>query len=278
MKSRKNTAILLGSFLLIMTFSQASGGNDFVYVDLRTDIEAVTNSLDYQVWIASAGGPGGYYPTFTTAWIGVYLDNQPGTYGMQFSQVGLMSDSHGIYWFVYSESGANCRSGKYAYWNDELNKYLGCKGELSDLVGYGQFHKFELVSYGEGFWIARVEDNFGVPHDVAKILSTSTTIYHAEVVMEEGWPQSTDPYENGLFHIKHPQFNNWPNGFVDWPESDLSLNLLDAYPPAICPQYYGSWLNLDNDPYYWVAGSGGVICDAVMFPAHKIFLPLIKND
>ena len=270
---------LIGMIILfILIFTSVKAGNDFITVDLRTDVPEVLNSLDYRVWIASGGGPTGNYPTFTTAWISVYLDNQPGLYGVKFSQVGLMADSQGIYWFVYAEPGVECWRGSRTYWNAELNKFLGCKGDIGDLVDYGQFFKVELVTYGEGFWIARVEDSQGNPYDVAKILSNSTNIYDADVNMEEGWSQAQDPFEFGSFHLWHPQYNSWVNGFMEWPISDNVVNRLYAAPASICPQHYGAWTNKANDPRYWVAGSGGNVCNAIMFPANKVYLPLVIND
>lgn len=76
----------------------------------------------------------------------------------------------------------------------------------------------------------------------------------------------------------HPQYNSWIDGFREWPFSDSSVNSLYAAPAAICPQHYGAWINMADDPRYWVAGSGGSICNAVMFPANKVFLPLIMNE
>jgi hypothetical protein len=182
--------ILLGFIsiilLLILTSSSSLLGNDFVLVDLRTDIPEVMNSLDYHVWIASAGGPSSNYPTFTTAWLSVDLDNLPGLYGHLLSQVGLMADSRGIYWFVYAEPGVECLQGYEDWWSSEKNMYLGCKGYIGQFVGFGHFHRVELLSYRNGYWIARVEDSQGVPHEVARILSNVETIFDASVDMEEG--------------------------------------------------------------------------------------------
>jgi hypothetical protein len=96
--------VLIVLSILIFSSVKASG-NDFVSVDLRTDTPEVLSSLDYQVWLASEGRPNGNYPTFTSAWLSIDLDNQPGLFGHKFSQVGVITDSQGIYWFVYAETG-----------------------------------------------------------------------------------------------------------------------------------------------------------------------------
>lgn len=271
-------SILLIIFTLILS-CPVEAGNDFIINDLRIDIPEVSDSLDYQVWIGASGGPVGNYPTFTTAWLSVDLDDRPGLFGRKFSQVGLMADSQSIYWFVYAESGVQCLRGVYSYWNTTLSRYLGCKGNPNDLVEYGYFSRVELVKYpGDDFWIARIEDSHGYIFDVARIWSDSENIYDVDVNMEEGWSQIQDPYEYGVFHMWNPQYNSWVDGFRDWPPSSTNVkNHLHSHPVAICPEHYGAWINVAGNLRYWVAGSGGPTCEAEMFTS-KTFLPiLIKN-
>lgn len=260
--------------LAILTSTSVKAGNDFIVVDLRTDIPMVPNYHDYQVWLASGGGPtGNNNQIFTNAWISVDLDDEPGLYGHKFSQVGIVAYNDGLHWFVYAEPGVTCYYGEPKYGN------LGCQGEVGEFVDFGSFYKVELVTYsGEDFWTARVEDSQGVSHTVAKILSDSKNVYDIDVNMEEGWNTTTDPYEFGEFHMWHPQYNSWIDGFREWPFSNSSVNSLFAAPAAICPQQYGAWINMADDPRYWAAGSGGSICNAIMFPANKIFLPSIMNE
>lgn len=275
MPHRKVITGLITLLVFSLVTTAVKAGNDFIVVDLRIDDPLVQNSLDYQVWLAASGGPNDNYPTFTTAWLSVNLDDEPGLYGNKFSQVGLIADNQGIHWFVYAEPGVECWRGSHTYWKDDLQKYLGCKGDINDLVDYDQFYKVELVTYGQGFWIARVQDGNGDVHDVAKILSNSMAIFDADVSFEEGWSQSTDPYEYGLFHFWHPQYNSWDNGFKEWPFSGSSINYLYAYPSAICPDDFGASINVTNDPRYWLAGSIVTICNSVMFPGSWMYLPLI---
>lgn len=61
MRRIKFARIILVTLLLVcIPLLIASGYNDFVVVDLRTDIPEVIESLDYQVWLASVGGAGGH--------------------------------------------------------------------------------------------------------------------------------------------------------------------------------------------------------------------------
>jgi len=212
--------------------------------------------------------------------LSVNLDDEPGLYGHLFTQVGLLTDSHGIYWFVYAEPGVECLRGHYDHYNYDLGKYLGCRGDNTDLVDFGQLSRVELVTYHEGYWIARVQDISGYMRDVAKIWSDSPYIYDANVAFEEGWTQSQDPFELGYYFMWHPGYNNWTTGFSEWPMSTpLSENTLYSSPMSICPQHYGAVINFDEDPRYWFAGTGGITCNAVMFPPTSvIFLPQIMNQ
>ena len=77
MLSNKTFIRIVSSIVLlfVITTSVNAEGNDFITVDLRTDIPEVANSLDYQVWIETqGGGPNGNFPTYTTAWLSVNLD------------------------------------------------------------------------------------------------------------------------------------------------------------------------------------------------------------
>jgi hypothetical protein len=140
-------------------------------------------------------------------------------------------------------------------------------------------HQVELVTYGSGFWIARVNDKDGKAYDVAKIWSNSAYIYDADVDIEEGYSQSQDPHLAARFYVWHPQyFDNDLGSFKDWPPSlGGNTNELYAYPSSICPQYYGAIIDT-KDPRYWYAGTGGNTCNSTMFPPSRIFLPLIIRN
>jgi hypothetical protein len=70
-------------------------GNDFAIGELRVDLDAVNNARDYQMDLLAGSGPSNSASGYTTAWIGVELDNQPGLFGFKFTQVGLNTDQNG---------------------------------------------------------------------------------------------------------------------------------------------------------------------------------------
>jgi len=167
----------------------------------------------------------------------------------------------GVRWFVYSGAGVECFQGQPGWGT------LGCVGNWGDRATVGQWQKVELVTYGQGFWIARVYDQYGNALDVAKILSNSTQIYRATAVTEEAYHQSTDPYMTASFWHSHPKYMIWGSGggFQDRPASPSpgvkgshnKLLVSPARPISICPDHYIARLNWGNDPRVWYAGSAG---------------------
>jgi hypothetical protein len=272
--------LILELILLIFSVTAGLANNDFIVTNLRTDLSDVYIANDYRAWLAAIDKPTGSYPTYTTVWLSVDLADSPDPYGDLFSQVGLLTDDRGLYWFVYAEPGVECLSGEYTWWNNDLGKYLGCKGGAEQFVAYNTLHRVELVTYGNGFWIARIVDSNGISHDVAKILSDSAYIYAATVTMEEAYTQTQDPHLPGRFYAFRPQYFNHNEGvFRDWPFSlGNNINHLYATPSNICPQYYGATVNYADDPRFWYAGTGGNICDWIMFPPFRDYLPLTIKD
>jgi hypothetical protein len=255
-----------------------AAGNDFVYGELRVNLGEIYNAKDYQVWLNATALPSGGYPDYTTAWLGVELAQYNGQpYSAQFSQVGLLTKSDGIRWFVYAEPGVTCLRGAQAWGN------RGCQGSVGDLVSLGNWHKVELVTYQQGFWIARVYTSNNVGYDVAQIWSTSSRIYRAGSVTEEAYGVAQDPYLTASFYHWHPQYMIPGSGFKDWHESDsggtskiyvTDLNSQNTF----CPQHYGIRPNFYNDERAWYAGSGGEQCWWLLFPSAHIYLPLVIQD
>jgi hypothetical protein len=95
--------------------------------------------------------------------------------------------------------------------------------------------------------------------------------------MEEDRVQTQDSYETGVFLFWHPQYNDWINGFQEWPISSfLERSVLYTSPISICPSHYGAEIDVDGDPRFWEAGSSRSLCKVMMFPAtHFVYLPLI---
>lgn len=265
-----------------------AGGNDFIVTDLRLDLPELAGSGDYIAYVSATQKPTGTHPgDFTTGWLSVDLDNQPGTYGAKFTQVGLMTepgDPEGkLYWFVYSEEPITCLQGTPFWWNWDKLRFFGCIGEPDSLASLQEWTRVELVTYGQGSWIARVDDLNGNVADVAQITTTHYTIFRANVNMEQAYLDAADPYLLGRFFFWHPQYMEWGVGFHDWPPS-LGANVNNLYATSrplginnFCPQHYGATINLFGDPRYWYAGTGGQICSADMFSYHQ-FIPIAMNN
>jgi hypothetical protein len=272
------TSVFAACFIIGVTAIVVLAGNDFVVGYLRVDLSEVYNARDYRVLLNADNQPSGGYPDFTNGWFGVDLanGNGPSPYPDQFTQVGLVTKSDGIHWFVYAEPGVTCLRGNQTYGT------LGCEGVSGDLVSLSTWHWVELVSYGQGYWIARVYESNEVAHDVARISSTSNRIYTATSTTEEGYTVSQDPYLTASFHHWHPQYMT-TNGFQDWPQSEpghfseiytTDLNGQNTF----CPQYYGANPVEWGDERAWFAGTGGQQCNWPLFPPYHAYLPLILDN
>jgi hypothetical protein len=267
-------------FLVTVGAAVALGsGNDFVVGDLRVDLPEVYSAGDYRVHLLAYEKPTtGYYRDFTTAWLGAFLaefNGQPGS--GQFSQVGFITQKAGVRWFVYAEPGVDCLLGG----PDDPNDTQHCYGDYGELVTLNTWQQVELVKYPQdNFWIARVYDTTGSPHDVAKIWSTSNRIYLARSDTEEGYYEAGDPYITASFYHWHPQYMNWQSGWQDWPASSGgNCNDIWTSPVPICPYHYGANPNMWGDPRSWFAGTGGKWCDVdPLFPTDYVYLPDIKAN
>lgn len=162
-----------------------------------------------------------------------------------------------LYWFVYSEDPITCLQGTPFWWNWDKLRFFGCIGEPDSLASLQEWTRVELVTYGQGLWIARVDDLNGNVADVAQITTTQYTIYRANVNMEQAYSDIAAPYLLGRFFFWHPQYMEWGVGFHDWPAS-LGPNINDLYATSIplginkfCPQHYGATINLLGDSRYW---------------------------
>jgi hypothetical protein len=278
-----HTKILVGIIAAIVIISQtfiiALAGHDFIYATLRVDLPVVNSARDYQVTLYAKDIPSYGDPDYTAAWLSINLDiNHQPTFPDQFSQIGLLTSSTGVRWFVYAEPGVICLRGT-TYWGN-----LGCRGSVNDIASLNSWYKVELVTYMEGFWIARIYDTNNVSYDVAKILSPSIYIYQANSATEEAYNVTQDPYMTAAFNHSHPQYMVWGSGFQDWPASDnVGVSYMgssdDSGNNTFCPDYYGYNPN-PFDERIWYAGSSYTykeLCQGFLFPSVHIFLPTIKK-
>lgn len=275
-------AVLVVCATMLVTAGVAlAAGSDFIIGDLRVDLSEIYNAQDYRVLLLANDRPstsGG----IATGWLGLDLAPYNGQlYSAQFSQVGLYADSSAVYWFVYAEPGVTCLRGTTQFGTCMNGRPCGCVGALNDLVTQGTWHWVELVSYGQGYWIARVYDTNSNAYDVAQIWSTSTRIYHAQSTSEEAYTPVQDPFLTVNFYHYHPQYMQWG---VGWRERARSTgnspgsSFIRAWPANICPNPYAATPNMFGDERAWFAGTGGQVCYWLLFPPIRNYLPLILKN
>lgn len=246
-------AVALAAFPL----SVAHASNDWVDTELRTDLSSVANAHDYITDVYAVAKPSsGAFGDFTTGWLGADIGSSSG-----FSQVGLMTDSGGVYWFVYSYLGVTCLRGSQAWGS------LGCKGAYGDYATLGGWQQVELVTYGQGYWIARVYNSSGSPVDIARINSSAMNIVTGFQDGEEGYSESSDPDLTMNYLHWHPKYMTG-SGWQDWPASPSdggpagANNYLQTQPTGECPGYYGANIDQAGDNRYWQTTNGAPTCSA----------------
>lgn len=283
-RARCSAILVLSAVTAMVTTAVFAQGNDFVVGELRVDVSEVYSSGDYGVLLLANGQPaegGGY----TVGWLGLDLAEYTGElYSAQFSQVGLLTNESGLYWFVYAEPGVTClRGDSVPGWGTCNGRPCGCQGDANDLVALGSFHWVELVTYGQGYWIARVHTSSQVGYDVAKIWSDSPRIYRASSTSEEVYSDPQDPFLHASFYHWHPQYMVWGSGFQEWPESAggqrsfIWVTDLNGQ-TDFCPDHYGADPNMWGDERAWYAGSGGQRCSWLLFPSAHAYLPAVLKN
>jgi hypothetical protein len=268
-QAQRHFVLVSIAFLISFTLfpSIAFAGNSFMTGQLRIDPPEVYSAHDYIVSIDIGSQlTSGASADFTTGWLGIHVPD--------FVQVGFMAKTTGVRWFVEEFSSSvtiQCFQGTFI--SDIGGGGEACYGTIGDRVSLNHFQTVELVTYNQGFWIARVYDQFGNPLDVARLdVSTPTNnITKATVTMEEGYTESSDPYLLATFFFSHPKYfiGGTGNPFAEWPASaGTNTNRLTPSPTGICPNHYYAKLNFGNDPRVWYAGSkiqGSGVCSANIF-------------
>ncbi len=197
-------------------------------------------------------------------------------------------DNAGYHWFAMTDGPQIiCSEGRFF---TSTPPYIGCEGDPYVYISPIQFQQFEIVTYLDGYWIARVYEANSNGHDVAKIPLLSVNINRVNVTFEQAWGgYESDPYNNAIFAFKHPQYMIWGTGFQEWPNSNIaqlySPQTSFVYPTgtngtAFCPVQYGAAWNFGNDPRAWYAGtevsSLDIICTFNLFQFD--YIPIIYNS
>jgi hypothetical protein len=261
--------ILSASIAFMISFvlfpSTAFASNDFMTGELRVDLTEINLAHDYVSSINVGGLPTtGDSSDFTTGWLGIDLP--------AFVQVGFMTKTTGVRWFVeeFTSGTIQCFHGVYL---PITGGGEACYGDFSDRATIGNFQTVELVTYNQGFWIARVYDQFGNALDVAEIdyATPTNNITRATVTSEEYYAEAPDPYILANFTHSHPKYfiGGTGNPFAEWSASDgTHNNYISPSPSGICPKHYYAKFNQGGDSRVWYAGSkiqGPGVCSGHMF-------------
>jgi hypothetical protein len=234
---RAHGHFLLVSIAFLISFtlfpSTVFAGHSFMTGELRVDKSEVNSAHDYIVSIDVGGKPpDGNAANFTTGWLGIHIPD--------FLQVGFMTSTTGVHWFVEEFSSSvsiHCFQGTY---KDVGSGGEACYGAYDDRVSINHFQTVELVTYNQGFWIARVYDQYGNPLDVASldVRTPTNNITKATVTTEEYYSEASDPYLLAIFYFSHPKYFIGGNGnpFADWPASEgTNTNRISPSPRAFAP-------------------------------------------
>ena len=145
------------------------GGNDHLNVNLRHDTTELRAARDYRTSIMVAALPGGYTCNncLITDWLAVYTP--------RFFQVGFQASASGMWWFVETVDIGQGHLTLQCLQETSGKNGQYCAGSPGSIATVGRWQDVELVAYpGDGFWIARVYDQYGNPTDVAKVLNESS--------------------------------------------------------------------------------------------------------
>jgi|GEM_PF-7117778 len=150
---------------------------------------------------------------------------------------GIIADGTGVKWYAaISDGTVTCFPNGESGWGGK-----GCFGDYDDHVAVGQWSRFELVNYHQGFWIARVWDQNNNPIDIAKLHISEASI--SSIAATGGQAYSSSNVELEMhFSFYNPQYMKWGTGFQDWPAATGDYqNWVDTITNApnntVCPPY-----------------------------------------
>lgn len=258
--------------------------SDLLDAHWRVDLPSVNTAQAYFTYLQPANYLDNTPGTFTTGWLGIYL--QPYIDGVagsaKFTQIGTMSQNGQLFWFVESEAHLDCIQGTRI--TNLPPPLTGCFGDANSFVRLQQWNAVALYHYGTK-WFANIQDYTGSSADVVAVtllddqgqVYDTTQIYSSEVASEEAYDTITypnDPTVNMSYFFAHPQFYcqsaYCPSnpGFTDWVGSGSILDFFEFTRPGdpnAPPCLYGGVFNLSGDSRFWYTGNGGTSCSFV-FP------------
>ncbi|MEZ4672753.1 MAG: hypothetical protein R2932_00715 [Caldilineaceae bacterium] len=147
----------------------------------------------------------------------------------------------GRYWYVHSTYSVQCLRGSAA---PNGHHCSGLRGD--SLTSTSSEYRLELVTYGSGFWIARVKNvTTNEIADVAKIYIPQTTIanlFASTYINEMAGGVSTGILRHRYTQYMYGGFQVWPTSF-NGNNNTLIANSLGT----TCPNTYSGKTNYNGD-------------------------------
>jgi hypothetical protein len=238
--------------LLFSTFSLAYAEDGWLTATLRTDLSALRTAQDYITIVDIQQLPtqlgqldDGYLKTYSTIAPSIFME-----VGISIAKPEFANPPR--VWYVKASGyTVQCLRGF------SIGDYA-CSGERNDsLTATDAEYRLELVTYGGGFWIVRVQNMTTLQiADVAKIFNSTTTV---EKVFASTWIQEggvSSPPNVGSFVHKFPSYMVWGSGFQLWPASSGgNNNTLVAGSLNGCPSFYSAKV---FSPRVWLAGYSSI--------------------
>ena len=178
-------------------------------------------------------------------------------------EVGTRTSDNDMAWYVYINDQTvewDCLRG--------FKIASGCVQSGTDtLVGFDEWLQLELVTYGQGWWIARIRNNWDFTvSDVARIYvpSTSITYIFVETYVQEGYNNDPEDFlQTGIYWNWHPRYVK-PTGWAEWDATSGPLlaekNFIPHFfsPSYRCPQLYNVKQNIGGDNRSWYTGYANI--------------------
>ncbi len=160
-------------------------------------------------------------------------------------------------------------------WVDSSGRHTGCLSDYGDLgIGQNIFISVQFVTYGEGFWIVRIE-NLATHerHDVAIIHNSNASVSDADVIVEESW-FGDSPFVNPWVRARFYSLDFKYRDGAFW--SHMPSNIGGGYGTTYiweasnsgedpCPGHYGITPYVTGNPYLWFMGTGGQSCSGNLY-------------
>jgi hypothetical protein len=251
---KKISPVILVVSLILFSFTAARAEDGWLTTTLRIDLTDVRLARDYITFLDIQQYPQDQSMLTTRQNSRGYLKMYPGSFTSQYMEVGIrirkLNDPviAARAWYVDAPlHSVQCLRGT------QVNSSF-CSGAGNDsLTTTDAEYRFELVTYGNNFWIARVQNMSTLAiADVAKITSSAVSVngvFNSLWIDEQGDPAPNET----IVLLRNPSYMLWGSGFQLWPlSSGGNNNTFAAVSLAGCPTYYkGATVGTRS----WLAGN-----------------------